>query len=590
MRKLFLLIIFLIPCNAYSEYIDLPKDANGWTVFSPSSDSRIVYVAASGNNDTCKYYLPTDPEIGSDPLNPTGSILPCATIGTPGAFPKTRSGSPDWILFKRGDSFSGGVGFAHRSGRSATEPFVVGAYGASGASPILKLTSDNIGIQSNSGRVWLAFFGLDFYSYKRDPVGAEYDPLNIDYNEGVYLYGGSSDSYEGLLIEGCRFRSTNFGMHLAFTTAANGVIIRRNVFTDNYPSTSNAMGVLADEIDGLLFEENVFDKGGWYSKDGSGGVGEGNIYNHNTYVGRVRNVEWRNNVFMRPSNMHNKFVESEGTKSYNINIYNNLYIDGPMGIGIETNNLSIPDRLQDIMIYDNVFTSLGRTDPTGQGIANYIQVAGWKVGSVFNNLIAHAGVPENNGTVIGFDLWTNSDLNIYDNVFHDILGDGYAFKVPATNTNLSITDNIVHNYNSSAILVAKAFTIPLSASTTLSGNKYYYNTSTTGFNTGGSTITLAQWQSDTGDTSVFEQVSFPDSTRSIETYMTSIGDTATIDAFIAKCRTQDRYNWDVECSADAVNDYLRTGFGMTQTATGGSAAMNGSGSTPLSGSGSMTLQ
>lgn len=47
--------------------------------------------------------------------------------------------------------------------------------------------------------------------------------------------------------------------------------------------------------------------------------------------------------------------------------------------------------------------------------------------------------------------------------------------------------------------------------------------------------------------------------------MTSTGETATIDAFIAKARAQDRYNgWDPRFTADAVNDYIRAGFGMGQ--------------------------
>jgi hypothetical protein len=35
--------VLLVPTMALSAPIDLPRDADGWTIFSPSVDSRIVY-------------------------------------------------------------------------------------------------------------------------------------------------------------------------------------------------------------------------------------------------------------------------------------------------------------------------------------------------------------------------------------------------------------------------------------------------------------------------------------------------------------------------------------------------------------------
>ena len=42
--------------------------------------------------------------------------------------------------------------------------------------------------------------------------------------------------------------------------------------------------------------------------------------------------------------------------------------------------------------------------------------------------------------------------------------------------------------------------------------------------------------------------------------MSSIGETSTIDAFVEKVRSQDRFNWDTRLTADTVNDYLKAGF------------------------------
>ena len=76
--------------------------------------------------------------------------------------------------------------------------------------------------------------------------------------------------------------------------------------------------------------------------------------------------------------------------------------------------------------------------------------------------------------------------------------------------------------------------------------------------------TFAEWKAIAGDTSTFEQASFSDASRDIAGYMYSIGETATESEFIAKARAQDRYDWDPRYTADAVNDYIRAGFGMGQ--------------------------
>ena len=104
---------------------------NGWTVLTPSSDSRLIYASNAGNDTNAAavygrgYYLPSDPEIGSDPTNPIGPIVAYASVveaskrfrgrnwnGTDSAggipnygspLPDNSNGYPDWILFRRGE-------------------------------------------------------------------------------------------------------------------------------------------------------------------------------------------------------------------------------------------------------------------------------------------------------------------------------------------------------------------------------------------------------------------------------------------------------------------------------------------------------
>ena len=63
-----------------------------------------------------------------------------------------------------------------------------------------------------------------------------------------------------------------------------------------------------------------------------------------------------------------------------------------------------------------------------------------------------------------------------------------------------------------------------------------------------------------GDNSTFGQKEFTDSGRSIESYMTSIGETGTMENFILKIKSQNRYNWDTRFTAETVNGYIKAGF------------------------------
>src|SRR4051794_6721672 len=102
-------------------------ESNGWYNVAPSADSRIVYVSSSTGNDA---------NDGLTPGTPVQNIALAKTL--------IRDGSADWLLLKRGDTFTGGFGTWTRSGRSAQEPILIGAYG-DGDRPLLN-TGTNEGI------------------------------------------------------------------------------------------------------------------------------------------------------------------------------------------------------------------------------------------------------------------------------------------------------------------------------------------------------------------------------------------------------------------------------------------------------------
>lgn len=59
-----------------------------------------------------------------------------------------------------------------------------------------------------------------------------------------------------------------------------------------------------------------------------------------------------------------------------------------------------------------------------------------------------------------------------------------------------------------------------------------------------------------------EGYDFPDPTRTVGSYHGTIGGTATLVAFMAEARLQSKDNWRPQYTANAVNNYIRAGFGL----------------------------
>ena len=67
-------------------------DANGWTLLTPSADSRLIYVSSSSGLDT---------NSGLTEATPLKTIRFARS--------KIRSGFADWMLLKCGDTFTEGT-------------------------------------------------------------------------------------------------------------------------------------------------------------------------------------------------------------------------------------------------------------------------------------------------------------------------------------------------------------------------------------------------------------------------------------------------------------------------------------------------
>ena len=205
-----------------------------------------MYVSQNGNDATGTVYNSAS---FSDPFKPTS---PNTFKTYAAAFTHMRNGYPDWILFKRGDTFIemplGGTtyGTSLRSGRSRTEPSLLGAYGA-GELPLMKMgiLTPGFNICSTNDPLsqikYIAIVGIHCYGYTRDPTSIDF-VLNNDnvWGQGtsglVSIYGHNISS---ILLEGCKvvYCKGGIGVQADSSTTPQtrpSIEIRRNILVHNY--------------------------------------------------------------------------------------------------------------------------------------------------------------------------------------------------------------------------------------------------------------------------------------------------------------------------------------------------------------------
>lgn len=305
-RRFLLLSISLLPVAGEAAVSVNPY---GWTVVTPSADSRVVYVSSSQGNDA------------NDGLSPA---TPKATIAAGDAL--IRDGFPDHLLLRRGDVFpaNGSTLYRWKNGRSASEPVVLASYGESGARPVIKVPDGFID-HNGQTRNFQAFIGLDIYKSNSDPASADF--TNVSASEGMRLVGGGAN----LLIEDCRFRFLGLVVQSYDVGRYTDIRIRRNIIVDTWVHGSftnggaRIQGLFMSEVDGYLIEENFFDHNGWNETVADAGA---NMFNHNAYIqydNRAGGV-MRGNVFARGA-AHGLQARSGGVVERNLFVLNAVSVN-----------------------------------------------------------------------------------------------------------------------------------------------------------------------------------------------------------------------------------------------------------------------
>ena len=532
-------------------------DPNGYTVVTPSADSRVIYV----NSVT-----------GSDANPGLSTAAPLATIAK--AETLVRSGMPDEILLARGEVFHGNFLWT-ASGRSATEPALIGAYGT-GARPLVDSGTAPAGFQTPDAYTtpvnYLDVIGVAFEPLDRDPTSAGYKAGSAGGTTGFRFYAPGGN----VLVEDCSFQYfiNNIDVEVAGNGSTTGnITIRRSISSNSYSTNSHSQGLYANGIYDLLVTQCVFDHDGWNTS--VGGAGQQG-YNHDIYCSYdTTGVSIQGNV-LADASFSGVMARSGG------DIDDNLFVNDPDAVvfGDANGADSTPGGVVGSLLGNAVVgTASFQGTPWGQGfeIGNTKPGAGLLVsGNVFTAdaqksmpaiLLTMATATLTPAVAVG-----ENDVTIQDNVFN---GGTYTVQidgrfVPGGTglygfTDVHIDDNDILNGKNDLVRDDGAID-PTQLG--FAGNRYYdpglaqiYWAKLQMVNIG-----IAPWLAayDTTGTILTAPLPYADPTRSVATYdagvSTTDGGTGTVADFVANAKAMSPANYQPQYTAAAVIAYVDAGY------------------------------
>lgn len=515
-----------------------PDSGFEWTTFTEHASTVKIYVSNSDGNDA------------DDGLTEATAK---ATLTAGKAL--LRDGFPDWLLLKAGDTWTNeNFGTWSKSGLDATNPMLVSSYGT-GARPLIKTGTNGCLTFSNANRSHVAFVGLRFWAHSR--TGSES-------STGIAMFqtGGSSLITSNILFEDCYIEGYKDNLTLQADAGAGTITnirLRRCIIVDAFSTTaSHSQGLYASGITDLLVEECVFDHNGWSETVPA----DATIFNHNSYINSCFNAILRNNLYLRSSSIGTKF-STEGVTFDTLLVENCFYIEGELGISAGGNSPETDLRFIDVTLRNNVMLYIGRSQPTGRDLGWCIEIKDWDGGLVENNLLLYqtaAGTPNSFGVKFGGDSERN--IIVQDNIIYAVQNAGIQVPINATETGIIIQNNDIQDPTEASQMVDYSGSF---GATTFSGNRYYTTiVSTSWFGVNGANRSYAQWLADSGElSSTNTQVSYPDAGRDEVDYMNSIGASpATLAQFATAAKANSKASWNSAYTANAINAYIRTGYGI----------------------------
>ena len=546
-------------------------DESGWSIITPSDDTRLIYVSSSSGDDAiAEFYAPRDVLSVEEP----GLIKPYKTIAA--AMANAREGYADWILLLKGDVWYVNDRIHVKSGRSVSDRSVITSYGGSGERPIIKSDADEI-LRIWTDRSYIAVSGLVFYAYKRDPDSTEFSGWgNVTDSTAIRIYS-PKDSIRGtILLEGNDFNYFSKGIAINGGGDVMDVVIRRNSIRNSYSERAHSQGIFASHVSALL-EENFFDHNGWYKKQVDTGnensEGQATIFNHNTYISNSFNSKFIRNIFLRSSSIHNKWTSDseensnvDSIKAHDLWMEDNVYVGGEIGISAGGNtDYGTGPRWKDITIINNVMLAIGRDQPTNRTLGWNIDATDWDGGLICGNYLLHTDNTLVNN-LIGINLSGHSNnVTIAENTIHGLVTPSPSSKVGAISVNRDPKSNILVSGNTIQLVGSNMRVVVADQidSVVFQGNKYFSSLDDDEwFRSEGVDYDINTWRALSGDvSSSVEQDLFLEPKRTFETYLMSIGLSESLDEFTEQAANQSKSNWNRDFTAQAVLHYIREAYG-----------------------------
>jgi hypothetical protein len=491
-------------------HLSVSKDAAGFTVVTPSTGDKVIYVSASGNDNNA---------------GTLSSPIKTLSKGTK----LLRSGTGDQLLLKRGDTFGGSLGFWTKSGANASRPLVIGTYGT-GSRPVV-----------NTGSSYALSVGTTGGIHDVTVMGVKFVSNGSAVADGIQISGKATNLvFEDLEVT----KYVNNIVLQKFFGPITNVTVRRSVITDSFSRGGrNSEGLFAEAVDGLTLEENVFDHNGWGNGHGA------TVFNHGAYIRASNNgFVARGNIFSNSSS-HGLQARAGGI------VENNLFINNATGLSFGLVNGS-PVKPGGVSgrVTNNVFMG---THNIGSGIrgvaieAGNIKKGGTQIsGNIIANGVASTKLPaiqlsvgssnDNANTAVGINDLTVSNNIIYNwsQGFWVVGGQSPGSGQKALN-NLTVANNHLQK-----IATAQAI-IKGSPYGNYSNNMYTTNVYNKYFtNSGGVKV----------------QVNYADASRTPGKLAGGSND-----GFVSLARQLGKSNWKTNLTAAAAVAYVKGGFVTTGT-------------------------
>lgn len=506
---------------------------DGWTEFTPSADTRQIYVSSSSGNDSYSGLAPHSPK---------------RTIAAGKAL--VRNGYPDWLLLKRGDTWTESIGSWSASGRSSEERILISSYGDSGPRPLLRTgTSSGISAVYSSSLPRVDHVAIVGLHMRAHTFVGEGEPAGVS-----WLIESRDLLVEDCLIEGYQINVSVPG----WGGRKRDVKIRRNVLVDAI-STSGTVGhgIYLANCDGVLIEENVLDHNGWNPAI-PGAVPS--MFRHGIYVqsgsGACTDVVVRRNI-ISSSASHGLHLRPGGVAEDNLFLRNSIALS--LGGGNEPNPGGVVVVARGNVILDGKNIDDNNRRGWGIDLANISQ------GTVSYNIVANQVL----GTMpVPMTLYGDSNgMGVHNtlierNIFYNW---GGTVSVRGSSTqvrNITLRHNDFVDYMDPDQILRHSDSGSTGAVN--SAHNRFYSTQPTGtwMRIATTNYSLNGWKNQVGDTtsSALPASPYPAPERTVATYNQSLGGAASHEAFIAQARSQSKANWRPAYTAAAAIEYFREGF------------------------------